>query len=99
MNTRVKFVKTLFHDSLPFLTTAEALLKVVNDFITTNKLQWEKCVGIITDGAQAMSGIRKGLVARIQKVAPLIKWTHCCIHREVLAARPMPSKFVFKLFY
>jgi hypothetical protein len=32
-----------------------------------------KCVGIITDGAQTMSGIHEGLVARIQKVAPLIK--------------------------
>lgn len=63
----------LFCESLPLNTTAEALFKVVNDFITTNTLQWEKCVGISTDGAQAMSGIHNGLVARIQKVAPLVK--------------------------
>jgi hypothetical protein len=82
----------LFHESLPLDTTAEALFKVVNDFITTNKLQWEKCAGISTDGAQAMTGIHKGLVARIQKVASLVKWTHYCIHREVLVSRRMPSK-------
>jgi hypothetical protein len=41
----------LFHESLLVHTTAEALLKVVNDFITTNNLQWEKCVGISTDDA------------------------------------------------
>jgi hypothetical protein len=65
----------LFHKSLPVhtSTTTEALFKVVNDFITTNNLQWEKCVSISTDDAQAMSGIHKGLVPRIQKVAPLVK--------------------------
>jgi hypothetical protein len=52
----------------------------------------EKCVGTSTDGAHAMSGIHKGLVARIQKVASLVKWTHCCIHREVLVSSRMPSK-------
>jgi hypothetical protein len=51
-----------------------------------------KCVDISKDGAQAMSGIQKDLVARIEKVASLVKWTHCCIHREVLVSRRMPSK-------
>lgn len=83
----------LFCESLPLHTTAEALFDVVNDFVTKNNLQWEKCVGISTDGAKAMSGKHKGLVARIQNVAPLVKWTHCCIHREALATRRMPSKF------
>jgi hypothetical protein len=72
----------LFHKSSIVHTTAEALFKVVIDFITTNKLQWEKYVGISTDGARPMTGTQKGLVAHIQRVAPLIlvKWTHCCIH-------------------
>jgi hypothetical protein len=34
-----------FHESLPLHTIVEALFKVVNDFITTNKLQGEKCIG------------------------------------------------------
>jgi type II secretory pathway component PulJ len=50
----------LFHESLPLHTTAEALFKIVNDFVTTNKLQWGKYVGISRDGAQATSGILKG---------------------------------------
>jgi hypothetical protein len=36
----------LFHESLPVHTTAQALFKVVNDFLTTNNLQcydsWNK---------------------------------------------------------
>jgi hypothetical protein len=31
----------LFHESSPLHTTAEALFKVANDFIITNKHQWE----------------------------------------------------------
>jgi hypothetical protein len=93
MNTKIKFVKTFFfHESLPVHTTAEALFKVVSYFMTTKKLQWAKCAGISTDGAQAISRIHKGLVARIQKVPSLVKWTHCCLYRGVLAARRMPSE-------
>jgi hypothetical protein len=62
-----------FHESLPLHTTAEALSNAVNDVISTNKLQCGKCVGMSTVGAQAMSGIHNGLVARIQKVVPLVK--------------------------
>jgi hypothetical protein len=88
-NTKIRL---FVQESLPLHTTAEALFKVDNDFKTTNKLQWEKCAGISTVGVQAMSGIRKGLVARIQKVTSLVKWAHCCIHLEVQASRRMPSK-------
>jgi hypothetical protein len=92
MNTKIKFVKTFCSVyRLPVHRTAEAVFKVVSDFIITNNLLWEKCVGISTIGSQAMLGIHKGLAACIQKVAPLVKWTHCCIHREVLAASRMPS--------
>jgi hypothetical protein len=34
----------------------------------------------------------KDIFARMQKVPPLVKWTHCCIHCEVLAACRMSSK-------
>jgi hypothetical protein len=34
----------------------------------------------------------KCLVASIRKIASLVKWTHCCMHCEVLATLPMPSK-------
>ncbi len=29
----------------------------------------------------------RGLAARVQQVAPLVKWTHCMVHREALAAK------------
>ncbi|XP_060874738.1 zinc finger BED domain-containing protein 5-like [Metopolophium dirhodum] len=33
-----------------------------------------------------MSGYKTGLLGRLKEVAPQVKWTHCCIHREALVA-------------
>ncbi|XP_025192681.1 zinc finger BED domain-containing protein 5-like [Melanaphis sacchari] len=55
--------------------------------IANHVIRWEKCVGITTDGAAAMSGYKTGLLGRMKEVAPQVKWTHCCIHREALVAK------------
>lgn len=34
-----------------------------------------------------MSGYKTGLLGRGKEVAPQVKWTHCCIHREALVAK------------
>jgi zinc finger BED domain-containing protein 5/7/8/9 len=60
-------------------------------FMRENKIDWNECVGISTDGAKSMVGINKGLVGRIQNVAPNATSTHCCIHREALATRKIPA--------
>ena len=52
-------------------------------------LKWEDCVGICTDGAQAMAGKRGGLQALIKRVSPDLQWTHCMIHREALASKQL----------
>ncbi len=52
-------------------------------------MAWDRCVGLCTYGAQAMTGCERGLAARVQQVAPLVKWTHCIVHREALAAEPI----------
>ncbi|XP_013788783.1 zinc finger BED domain-containing protein 5-like [Limulus polyphemus] len=39
-----------------------------------------------------MSGKYRGLKANIRAIIPNVKWTHCCIYRESLAARQMPGK-------
>uniref|UniRef100_A0A8D8TWW8 Zinc finger BED domain-containing protein 5 n=1 Tax=Cacopsylla melanoneura TaxID=428564 RepID=A0A8D8TWW8_9HEMI len=37
-----------------------------------------------------MEGCYSGLRARVAEVAPNMKWTHCCIHRQSLASKPLP---------
>lgn len=54
-----------------------------------NELKWSNCVGITTDGAAAMTGVRTGLVQRIKNVAPGAISYHCFIHREALAAKEL----------
>ncbi len=74
-------------------TTGEAIFNVLDIFIRENGLAWDRCVGLCTDGAQAMTGRERGLAARVQQVAPLVKWTHCMVHRVALAAKKMPVLF------
>jgi hypothetical protein len=38
-----------------------------------------------------MTGKHAGFVARIKEVATKVSWTHCCIHRQVLASKRMPQ--------
>ncbi len=39
-------------------------------FLTENGLKWENCIGVCSDGAQTMAGMRKGLQALIKKASP-----------------------------
>lgn len=61
-------------------------------FLTENGLKWENCIGVCSDGAQTMAGMRKGLRALIKKASPNAEWTHCVIHREALASRHLSSE-------
>ncbi|GBP63169.1 SCAN domain-containing protein 3 [Eumeta japonica] len=79
-----------FYKSLPSRTTAEEIFKLINDHMNKSDIEWNKCVGLSSDGARAMSGIRTGLYPRVKAVAPECVWTHCSIHREALAAKKMP---------
>lgn len=81
----------LFCHSLPTNTTGEAIFDSLNAFIGQSGLDWNRCVGICTDGATAMTAKHKGLVTRVRAVAPLAAATHCCIHREQLAVKKMPQ--------
>ena len=74
--------------SLPTNTTGAELFKSLNGYIS-GKLKWSFCVGICTDGAAAMTGRLSGLISRIKEVAPENEFTHCIIHREMLASRNM----------
>ena len=83
----------LFCKQLPSHTTAETIFDTLNEFMVSNEIDWEKCVGLSTDGARAMVGRLTGVVKRVRDVAPLVTAVHCSIHREALATKTMPADF------
>ena len=55
----------LFCKTLERRTTSVEIFKVLNDFIDQNGISWEKCVGVCSDGARAMTERHGGVVAPI----------------------------------
>ncbi|XP_078503445.1 zinc finger BED domain-containing protein 5-like [Lissotriton helveticus] len=67
-------------------TTGQDLYAVVDDFMQQNQIDWERCVGVCTDGGRSMAGCYQGLQAHIRSKVPNAVWTHCIINREALVA-------------
>ncbi|GBM85303.1 hypothetical protein AVEN_231121-1 [Araneus ventricosus] len=82
-----------------FRCTGEDIFNAIQGYFCENKIDWAKCCGVCTDGGKSMSGCYKGLRGRIKIVAPHLAWSHCCIHRQSLAEKPLPDllKEVFNL--
>jgi hypothetical protein len=67
--------------------TEEILFGMVNEFITKEGLNWDKCAGLFTDVAAAMTAKHSVIINRIKYISLNIKWIHCFIHREALATK------------
>ncbi len=65
MREELHFCKTFSAD-----TTSESIFRMIDTFLKDSDMSWNKCAGICTDGAQAMSGKYTGLRGLIKKVAP-----------------------------
>ncbi|XP_065662992.1 general transcription factor II-I repeat domain-containing protein 2-like [Hydra vulgaris] len=56
-----------------------------------------KLVSIVTDGAPAMIGLKKGLVSKLnEKIGKKINNFHCIIHQEVLCGKTIDLDYVIK---
>ncbi|GBM07456.1 Zinc finger BED domain-containing protein 5 [Araneus ventricosus] len=69
----------------------EDIFNVIQGYFCENEIDWAKCCGVCTDGGNSICGCYKGLRGRIKIVAPHVAWIHCCIHRQSLAAKPLPE--------
>ncbi|XP_072384381.1 zinc finger BED domain-containing protein 5-like [Diabrotica undecimpunctata] len=70
-------------------TTAAGIFTALNYFFNKHDVTWTKCVGLSTDGKKSMANHKAGLQACVKAVAPEVKWTHSCIHRQALVAKTL----------
>lgn len=68
-------------------TTGDVMFAKIEELFKAYALQFDKINLIVTDGAPAMVGCHRGLVARVKEIAPQMHALHCLIHQSVLCAR------------
>ncbi|KAG6934017.1 zinc finger BED-type containing 5 [Chelydra serpentina] len=79
----------LFCEPLKERCTREDIFATVNDFFSKHNVLWKNCASITTDGAAALTGIKKGFRGKVTEIAPHVKFIHCIIHRQAIAAKKM----------
>ncbi|XP_029654905.1 protein ZBED8-like, partial [Octopus sinensis] len=72
-------------------TRGEDIFNIFDNFMKTNKIQWDKVGSICTDGAPVMIGHQSGLVTRIKDLVPDIVTRHCALHKYALCSKTMCS--------
>lgn len=77
----------LFCKPLALNCTGRDIFDKVNEFMEIEKLSWEWCIAISTDGAAAMTGIKSGFIARAKQMNQDLIGIHCMVHREALVAK------------
>ncbi|XP_014771681.1 protein ZBED8 [Octopus bimaculoides] len=74
-------------------TTAAAIFRVVSNFFQENRLSWDLMVGVGTDGAPSILGLKSGFIIREKEQKnPSVACTHCILHHEVLASRTLHTE-------
>jgi hypothetical protein len=74
----------LFCNSLKRNANGRAVFEVINDFFNEQKVKWQWCEAICTDGIAAMTGRLSGLVLWVRKENNTV-----LIHRQALASKKL----------
>ena len=82
----------LFCRTMDTTTTGQDVYTKIDELFKEFGVPWQNCTDICTDGAPALAGKRKGCIALIKEVHSHIRWRHCALHKENLAAKKLPTE-------
>jgi hypothetical protein len=82
----------LFSQALNSTSKGSDVWSAIDIFFDQNGLSWKNVVGVYTDGAPAMPGLRSGFVSLAKNKNPSIIGSYYVIHRQALAAKTLPSE-------
>lgn len=88
------FVRTLETD-----TKGKSIFDVLEHYFTDKGIPLENVITVATDGAPAMVGRHRGLIAYLKKAVPSILAVHCVIHRQHLVAKNLGNRLHCSLQY
>jgi hypothetical protein len=71
----------------------EALNKVVSKLTS-----FEKCTGIVTDGAKSVVGSKTGLMGHLKQLEVKSVFLHCIVHQEALCSKIIKMNRTMKIF-
>lgn len=57
--------------------TGGDVFSTVSDFFNKTNVLWKNCADVTTDGAAALTRIKKGFQGKITEIAPHQKLIHC----------------------
>jgi hypothetical protein len=78
-------------------TTGKDLFEEIENLLNKYELPLKKLVSLVTDGAPAMTGTKKGVVGRLnEKLDGKIENFHCIIHQEVLCGKTINLDHILK---
>uniref|UniRef100_K7F2Y8 DUF4371 domain-containing protein n=1 Tax=Pelodiscus sinensis TaxID=13735 RepID=K7F2Y8_PELSI len=69
--------------------TREDIFSTVNDFFKKNNLLWKNCVSVTIDGTAAFTEVKKGFWDKVTEIALHVKFIHCIIPRQAIAAKKL----------
>lgn len=84
-------------------TTGYDLFQALKSVIENKNLDLTKLVSVVTDGAPAMTGEKKGLVGHLKKLlenmelSEVVKYFHCIIHQQVLWSKVVNMEHVMNV--
>ena len=68
---------------------AKTIAKAIDDFVTTEELDPEKCVVLGFDGCSTMSGKERGVQAILRKKYKKALFFHCSSHKQNLVVNDL----------